>query len=71
MPLLILLQIFAGIGLVPPEGQSLNSQGDPVVELFETLAEWEEQLKHLDIDFDALEDNSWAATPPNLEGPQP
>jgi hypothetical protein len=31
--------------MVHPEGESLNS-------LFEELADWEHQLKHIDFDFD-------------------
>ena len=50
--------------MVPPEGQSLNS-------LFETLAEWEDQLKHLDVDFDAFGDNSGETLASDLEGPFP
>ena len=50
--------------LVPPEGQSLNS-------LFETLAEWEDQLKHLDVDFDALGDNWSEGDGHKIEGPAP
>jgi|GEM_PF-3548847 len=50
--------------MVPPEGQSLNT-------LFETLAEWEDQLKHLDVDFDALGDNSGETVAADPEGPSP
>ena len=50
--------------MVPPEGQSLNS-------LFETLAEWEEQLKHLNVDLDGLGDNSGETAAADLEGPTP
>lgn len=50
--------------MVPPGGQSLNT-------LFETLAEWEEQLKHQDVDFDTLGDNSADLANPDLEGPSP
>ena len=71
VPLLILLQIFAGIGLVRPERESSNSRSTQITELFETLSDWEEQLKHLDISFDALEDNSCDAVSSNMEGPQP
>ena len=50
--------------MVPPEGQSLNS-------LFETLAEWEEQLKDLDVDFDGCGDNSGETVAADTEGPTP
>lgn len=36
--------------MVRPEGDSLNS----LSELFETLEDWEHQLKHADIDFEEL-----------------
>ncbi len=47
-----------------PGGESSNS-------LFETLADWEEQLKHLDIDFDALESGTGDGGKCDLEGPTP
>ncbi|MEM8635690.1 MAG: hypothetical protein AAGF33_12000 [Pseudomonadota bacterium] len=36
--------------MVPDEGESSNSLSD----VFETLHDWEEQLKHADIDFEEL-----------------
>ena len=47
-----------------PEGETLNT-------LFETLANWNDQLKHLNVDFDALVDNSEIKGKSDLEGPQP
>ncbi|NKB56750.1 MAG: hypothetical protein GKS00_10475 [Alphaproteobacteria bacterium] len=49
----------------------MNSQEGQLCDVFETLADWEEQLKHLDIDFDALEDNSGKVLRSDMEGPKP
>lgn len=56
---------------MPPARQTSNTLETHLSEVFETLADWEEQLKHLDIDFDALEDNSREAVFSEIEGPQP
>jgi|GEM_PF-2025689 len=61
--------------LAERQGDSSNFSGDSLADLssmvFNTLSDWEEQLKHLDIDFNASEDNSGDAVSADLERPQP
>ncbi len=48
----------------------MRLEGETSNTLFETLADWEEQLKHLDVDFEEIEDNSAGPSAPDLGGPQ-
>ena len=55
---------------MPPARETSNTFEGLTNDVFETLADWEKQLKHLDIDFDALEYNSGDVKPSDMEGPQ-